>query len=158
MTDMQKKIFFFLFSNRFSSMRTTQVTWTYPLCSRCPLVWLGLDDSSVKKNYRNRQKYSYMIYYVKTNYRIKKMKKKKRHEPRCFNISIQPAPCSLQTTYIILLNKCINLMNNFKSIINMLFFYIWYRTIDIIVEIWKFELEKIWEIRALDFLVNAYNF
>lgn len=141
MTDMQKKIFFFLFSNRFSSMRTTQVTWTYPLCSRCPLVWLGLDDSSVKKNYRNRQKYSYMIYYVKTNYRIKKMKTK-RHEPRCFTISIQPAPCSLQTTYIILLNKCINLMNNFKSIINMLFFYIWYRTIDIIVEIWKFEIEK----------------
>lgn len=70
------------------------------------------------------------------------MKKQKRHEPRCFNISIQPAPCSLQTTYIILLNKCINLMNNFKSIINMLFFYIYGRTIDIIVEIWKFEIEK----------------
>lgn len=49
-------------------------------------------------------------------------------------------------------------MNNFKSIINMLFFYIYGRTIDIIVEIWKFEIEKIWEIRALDFLVNAYNF
>lgn len=68
--------------------------------------------------------------------------KTKIHEPRCFNISIQPAPCSLQTTYIILLNKCINLMNNFKSIINMLFFSIYGRTIDIIVEIWKFEIEK----------------
>lgn len=33
-------------------------------------------------------------------------------------------------------------MNNFKSIINMLFFYIYGRTIDIIVEIWKFEIEK----------------
>lgn len=33
-------------------------------------------------------------------------------------------------------------MNNFKSIINMLFFSIYGRTIDIIVEIWKFEIEK----------------
>lgn len=33
-------------------------------------------------------------------------------------------------------------MNNFKSIINMLFFCIYGRTIDIIVEIWKFEIEK----------------
>ena len=25
------------------------VTWTYPLCSRCPLVWLGLGDSSKRR-------------------------------------------------------------------------------------------------------------
>lgn len=68
MTDMQKKIFFFfIFKQIFEhAHNTSHVGHTRSVLA---VRWFDLDWTIHlwKKNYRNRQKYSYMNYYVKTN-------------------------------------------------------------------------------------------
>lgn len=68
MTDMQKKIFFFfIFKQIFEHAHNTSHVDIPALFSlSAGLTWIGRFICE-KKNYRNRQKYSYMIYYVYKN-------------------------------------------------------------------------------------------